>query len=164
MRLLSTIKWKKRNKKRETWHIHTTNIKLSFGFIKNRNLAKLIQDQVNYISGGFDLHDITDVKEMLQRPIGLLSVYKINNNTLKQTINLQVKKLLEENEIEFTIKEPFALLVEAVVFLIVTIPVELIEPPIFISPLIPDPPETTREPVDVVVLTEVFCDNIWPEE
>ena len=51
----------------------------------------MIQDQVNYISGGFDLHDITDVKEMLQRPIGLLSVYKINNNTLKKGVNTIIK-------------------------------------------------------------------------
>jgi hypothetical protein len=68
-----------------------TNIKISFGFIKNRDLAKLIQDQVNYISGGFDLHDITHVKEMLQTPITLLSVYKINNNTLKKGVNTIIK-------------------------------------------------------------------------
>ena len=57
----------------------------------------MIQDQVNYISGGFDLHDITDVKEMLQRPIGLLSVYKINNNTIEELISYVKNSMLAEN-------------------------------------------------------------------
>lgn len=71
------------------------NVKLSFGFVKDETLAKLIQDQINYISAGFDYTDVKDVKNKLSNRSKLMYAYKENYNVLKIGVN-NVKKVINK--------------------------------------------------------------------
>ena len=77
------------------------NIKLSFGFFKDENLAKSVQNQVNYISAGFKYSDIVDFQNILLKPRSLISAYKKNYNRLRKgvcTITKEIKKFNDKYE------------------------------------------------------------------
>lgn len=69
-------------------------VKLSFAFVKNEKLAKSIQYQINYISGGFEYNYIQDLIKILQKPDNIISAYeelyifhKKGVNNVKKVIN-----------------------------------------------------------------------------
>jgi hypothetical protein len=71
------------------------SVKLSFGFVKDETLAKLIQDQINYISAGVDYSDVKYVKNKLSNRNRLMRAYKENYNALKRGVNI-VKKVINK--------------------------------------------------------------------
>ena len=76
------------------------NTKISFGFFKSEPLAILVQNQINYISGGLSLSDIYYVRNTVLRPLALLSAYKLNYNVLKNGVD-KVKTVIKKYNDEF---------------------------------------------------------------
>jgi hypothetical protein len=71
------------------------NGKLSFGFFKDKTIAKSVQDQINYISAGFEYTDIIDLKNILLKPRSLMSAYKKNYNILRKGVH-KVKTVIKK--------------------------------------------------------------------
>ena len=76
------------------------NTKISFGFFKSKTLAMSVQNQINYMSGGFILSDIDYVRNALLNPCALLSGYKLNYNVLKNGVD-KVKTVIKKYNDEF---------------------------------------------------------------
>lgn len=74
------------------------SVKLSFGFIKDENLAFSIQDQVNYISAGFEYSDVKVTKNILSKPHLLMSAYKKNYNLHKRGVKNVMKVINKYND------------------------------------------------------------------
>jgi hypothetical protein len=76
------------------------NTKISFGFFKSKTLAMSVQNQINYMSGGFILSDIDYVRNALLNPYALLSAYKLNYNVLKNGVD-KVETVIKKYNDEF---------------------------------------------------------------
>ena len=78
--------------------LHKYSVKLSFGFIKDKKLAILIQDQINHISAGFEYSNIKVAKRILMKPRSLMCAYKENYNILKKGVHTITKVIKKYND------------------------------------------------------------------